>query len=81
MLFLINSKDEKKMALTAHDRDMETARPRYMFRLKKSIFGRGTFWPREYMSEFFWYMLFALSMGSVLQVSGCHRRWGFDTDI
>ena len=55
MKFLINSYDEKKMAFTAHDRPMETPRPRYMCRLKNSILGRGsTFWPLEYMSEFFW---------------------------
>jgi hypothetical protein len=30
MRFLIISKDEKNMALTAHDRIMETPKPRYM---------------------------------------------------
>lgn len=30
MRFLIISKDEKKMALTAHDRIMETPKPRYI---------------------------------------------------
>lgn len=30
MRFLMISKDEKKMALTAQDRIMETPRPRYM---------------------------------------------------
>lgn len=54
MLFLINSKDEKKIAFTAHERPMDTPKPRYMSRLSHSIFGRGsTFWPFEYRSEFF----------------------------
>ena len=55
MEFLMNSYDEKNMAFTAHERPMETPSPRYMCRLKNSILGRGsTFWPREYMREFFW---------------------------
>ena len=65
--FLTNSKDEKKMALTRHERLMETPRPRYMWRLKNSILGAGsTVSPREWRSEFRWYMLFAESMGSAL---------------
>src|SRR6187549_3291434 len=66
MCLLMNSKDEKKMALTAHERTIETPRPRYMCRLKNSIFGEGsTFWPLEYMSELRWYTLLAESIGSV----------------
>jgi hypothetical protein len=42
MRFLMNSKDEKKMALTTQDRLMETPRPRYMWRLKNSILGAGS---------------------------------------
>ena len=66
MCLLMNSKDEKKMALTAHDLTIETPRPRYMRRLKNSILGGGsTSWPLEYMSEFRWYTLLAESIGSV----------------
>jgi hypothetical protein len=68
--FLTNSNDEKKMALTRHERLMETPRPRYMWRLKNSILGAGsTFSPRECRSEFLWYMLLAESMGSMDLVS------------
>ena len=42
MRFLMNSKDEKKMALTTHDRLMDTPSPRYMWRLKNSILGAGS---------------------------------------
>lgn len=76
MCFLMNSKDEKKMALTAHDLLMETPSPRYMCFLKNAIFGAGSaFSPREKSREFRWYMLFAESIGSTptsAHVQGLH---------
>lgn len=55
MCFWINSKDEKKMALTTQDLLMETPRPRYIWRLKNSILGAGsTVCPLEYRSELRW---------------------------
>lgn len=54
MRFLRNSNDEKKTALTAHDRPMDTPRPRYMLRLKNWILTGSTFCPLEYMSELRW---------------------------
>lgn len=36
--FLMSSKEEKKMELTMQERSMETPKPRYIRRLKNSIF-------------------------------------------
>lgn len=54
MRFLMNSKDEKKMALTTHERLMDTPKPRYMSFLKKVILTGSTFSPLQYKSEFRW---------------------------
>ena len=78
MCFLMNSNDEKKMALTTQDRPIDTPRPRYIWRLKNSILGAGsTFSPLEYRRELRWYILFAESMGSKeyeLQIQGVERH-------
>lgn len=66
MCFLINSKDEKKMALTTQDRPMDTPRPRYMCFLKNSSLGFGTGSPFAWRRAFRWYMLLAESMGSAI---------------
>ena len=42
ILFLTNSKLEKKIVLIKHDRAIDTPIPEYMLRLKNSILGRGT---------------------------------------
>lgn len=62
--FLRNSKDEKKTALTAQERPIDTPKPRYMCSLKNSIFTGGTVWPREYIKQLRWYILLAESIGS-----------------
>lgn len=54
MCFLMNSKEEKKMALTTQERLIETPRPRYMWPLKNSIFGAGTISPFEWRSALRW---------------------------
>ena len=54
MCFLMNSKEEKKMALTTQERLIETPRPRYMWPLKNSIFGAGTFSPFEWRRALRW---------------------------
>ena len=55
MCFLENSKHEKKMTLTRHERPIDTPRPRYMRLLNHSILGAGsTFSPRENISELRW---------------------------
>jgi hypothetical protein len=51
----MNSNDEKKTALTAHDLPIETARPRYMCLLKNSILIGSAVSPRANFKEFFWY--------------------------
>lgn len=53
IFFLMNSNDEKKTALTAHDLPIETARPRYMCLLKNSILMGWAVSPRANFSEFF----------------------------
>ena len=52
--FFRNSNDEKKTALTAQDRPIETPKPRYMLRWKNSILTGSTFCPLEYMRELRW---------------------------
>lgn len=54
MRFLMNSNDEKKMALTTQERLMDTPRPRYMSFLKKVILTGSTFSPLQCTSEFRW---------------------------
>lgn len=54
MRFFKTSKDEKKTALTAHDRAIETPRPRYMLRRNHWIFTGSTFSPLEYVRELRW---------------------------
>ena len=67
MRFFKNSNDEKKTALTMHDRATDTPRPLYILRWNGWMATGGTFWPLVYMSESRWYCDLAESMGSVAE--------------
>lgn len=53
------------MALTTHERLIDTPRPLYMCLRKNCMRGESTFSPFECKRELRWYMLLAESMGSV----------------
>lgn len=65
ILFLIISKEEKKIVLIKQDLVMETPMPEYILRLKNSIFGTFTGCPLGTERQFRWKWVLAVSMGYI----------------
>ena len=65
ILFLIISKEEKKIVLIKQDLVIETPMPEYILRLKNSIFGTFTGCPLGTERQFRWKWVLAVSMGYI----------------